>query len=206
MHTEKYLTLQRRLVRLREIYLPQVFSPTGEYNDIDYEKVLAYTVLSHAEMEYYFEETALAIAQKAYNRWTRSKKASTPLLALVAYYTGQYQALPESHDGNRSGEDINARINKAYSEYNSQIRVSNHGIKEKNLLGIFLPIGIEVSEFDENMLIALNNFGATRGRIAHSTRAGQLISPSDALNDVNNIMTYIDPFDSLLSAYKKSIR
>lgn len=206
MHTEKYIALKRRLSKLKKIYLPRCFSPTGAYNDTVYEKVRAYTVLSHAEMEYYFEETALAIAQKAYSKWTHHQKASTPLLALVAYYTGQYSAIPDSHAANRASEDINARINKAYREYNSLIRVNNHGIKEKNLLNIFLPIGIQVSEFDENMLIALNNFGSMRGSIAHSTRAGQLISPSDALNDVNNIMTYLDQFDSHLSEYKKSIR
>ena len=206
MHTEKYITLQRRLEKLKKIYLPRNFSPIGAYNDTVYEKVRAYTVLSHAEMEYYFEETALSIAQKAYSKWTNHQKASTPLLALVAYYTGQYPAIPDSHTANRVSEDINARINKAYSEYNSLIRGNNHGIKEKKLLNIFLPIGIQVSEFDENMLIALNNFGAVRGRIAHSTRTSQLISPSDALNDVNNIMAYIDPFDSMLSAYKRSIR
>lgn len=206
MHTEKYIALQRRLSKLKKIYLPHNFSPTGAYSDTVYEKVRAYTVLSHAEMEYYFEEIALAIAQKAYNKWTNHKKASTPLLALVAYYTGQYPAIPESHTANRVSDDIHARINTAYREYNALIRGNNHGIKEKNLLNIFLPIGIQVSEFDEGMLIALNNFGTTRGRIAHSTRAGQLISPSDALNDVNNIMTYIDSFDAVLSGYKKSIR
>lgn len=65
-----------------------------------FEKVRAYKVLAHAEMEYYFEEVALEIAQKAYRKWSSSNKASTPLLSLVAYYDGQFPSPPDMHGGN----------------------------------------------------------------------------------------------------------
>lgn len=71
MHTDKYMRLKNRLNKLKRVYLPSSFSPTGTYSDTVYEKVRAYTVLSHAEMEYYFEEIALSIAEKAYKKWTQ---------------------------------------------------------------------------------------------------------------------------------------
>lgn len=206
MHTEKFIGLQSRLNKLRKVYLPRTFSPTGSYSDSVYEKVRAYKVLAHAEMEYYFEEVALAIAQKAYRKWRSSNKASTPLLSLVAYYEGQFPPLPELHGGNNSAKDINWRVNASYTSYNSQIRSSNHGIKEKNILSIFLPIGVQISEIDEDMLLALNNFGSERGLIAHSTRASTLTAPNDALASVTDLMTYIDAFDQRLAEYKNSIR
>lgn len=69
-----------------------------------------------------------------------------------------------------------------------------------------MPIGIKISEIDEDMLIALDNFGSERGLIAHSTRASTLTTPDDALSSVNNIMTYIDTFDRFLATYKNSVR
>ena len=205
MHTDKYIKLTSRLRKLRTVYLPRLFSPTGTYSESVFEKVRAYTVLSHAEMEYYFEETALSVAERAYNRWITNQKSSKPLLALVAYYDGQYQSVPEAHDGNRSDENLDVRIQKAYTSYNSLVRVNNHGIKETNILRVFLPIGIRIDDLDENLLIALNNFGAERGRIAHSTRASNLTTPDDALNTVSSIIKLIDSFDSFLHEYRRKI-
>lgn len=206
MHTEKYIGLQSRLGKLRKVYLPKVFSPTGLYSDSVYEKVRAYKVLAHAEMEYYFEEVALAIAKKSYGRWKSSNKASTPLLSLVAYYEGQFSPPPNTHDGNNADKDLNWRIDTAYTNYNKMVRSNNHGIKEKNVLSIFLPIGVKISDIDESMLLALENFGSERGIIAHSTRTPTLITPDDALASVKDLMTYIDSFDQFLAEYKKAVR
>lgn len=204
MSTQKYRGLKKRLEILRKIYLPRTFSPTGSYNNAQYEKVRAYEVLVHAEMEYYFEELALSIAQKAYNKWKNKRKASIPLIAMVVYYSGKYPSTPETHTGNFSQEDVDHRINEAYRDYNYR-KSNNHGIKEKNILSLFLPIGIQIDSIDADMLIALSNFGRERGNIAHSTRATTVLSPDDALRAVNELMTYIDSFDQLLSEFKKAI-
>ena len=148
----------------------------------------------------------MSIAKKAYTKWTSSSKTSAPLLSLIAYYDGNFPPIPDMHDGNNSAKDINWRVSTAYTSYYSQIRSSNHGIKEKNILNIFLPIGIKVSDIHADLLLALNNFGSERGQIAHSTRASTLTTPNDALASVTDIMTYIDVFDQFLASYRKSIR
>ena len=56
---------------------------------------------------------------------------------------------------------------------------------------------------DENLLIALNNFGRKRGTIAHSTKSSILTTPDDALNTVNEIISLIDTFDTFLHQFKK---
>lgn len=205
MHTKKYNHLQKRLRMLKRVYLPHSFSKTGEYSDTVLEKTRAYTVLVHAEMEYYFEQIALEIAEKAFTKWETSKRTSRPLLALVAYYTGQYQSLPELHTGNRAHENINEKIKMAYTSYNKQIRASNNGIKETNILSIFLPIGVVIENFDENLFIALSNFGSKRGEIAHSTKAQTLSTPDDAYAEVENLLSLIDPFDQFISHYRSAI-
>lgn len=205
MHTEKYSRLVNRLDKLRTVYLPSEFSPTGSYTDDDLEKVCAYKVLSHAEMEYYFEQIALEIVQKSFHLWRSSKRVSRPLLSLVAYYDGSFPALPDAHGGNNADKDLNWRVGEAVTKYNKQVRDKNHGIKEKNILSIFLPIGVETSDIDADMLRDLDNFGSERGTIAHSTRASTLTTPDDALNSVNNIMTFINPFDEFLATYRDAV-
>jgi len=60
------------------------------------------------------------------------------LIALVAYYSGQYPSVPETHnDGNISDKDVDYRIKVAYQEYNQRVRAKNHIVKEKNILSIF---------------------------------------------------------------------
>lgn len=205
MHTENYKLLLSRLHKLKKIYLPRVLSPTGAYKDTTYEKVRAYKVLTHAEMEYYFEEVALSIAQKAFNEWSLNKKASAPLVSLAVYFEGNYSAIPESHTGNKVEEDLDFRIKKAFQFYYKQIRDKNHGVKEKNILNIFLPIGISVADLSEDMLIALNNYGSSRGIIAHSTRAENPVTPDDALHSIEDIMAHISSFDEILCTLLQSI-
>lgn len=205
MHTDNYQLLIKRLTKLKKIYLPRSLSPTGAYKDSTYEKVRAYKVLTHAEMEYYFEEIALSIATKSFDRWLRYKQASVPLVALAVYYEGVYASIPESHTGNRIEENLDFRIKKAYQFYMHQIRDKNHGIKEKNILNIFLPIGISVNDLPEDMLIALNNYGTSRGTIAHSTRAENPVAPDDALHSLEDIMVYVCSFDESLCTLMQSI-
>lgn len=208
MHTDKFLALRGHLNKLRTVYLPAVFNPTGSYTATVYEKVRAYKVLAHAEMEAYFEEVALSIAQKAYQKWTSARKASTPLLSIVAYHETSFPAIPDIHDANNADKDIDWRITTSYTGYNKYVRSLNHGIKEKNILNIFLPLGIRIDDIDNDLLIALNNFGSERGLIAHSSRSGaqSLTTPDDALASVDNIMTYIASFDEFLHSYRNAIR
>ena len=53
MATEYYRNLCERFEKLQNAFLPEEFSPTGEYADIVYEHTRAYKVLTHAELEYY---------------------------------------------------------------------------------------------------------------------------------------------------------
>ncbi len=209
MHTEQYKLLINRICKLKSLYLPSNTSPTGEYDDNDYERVLAFNLLVHAEIEYYFEQSALLIAGLAYDMWDKKQISSKVLLALAVYYDGTYAALPDDIKGNRRNEDINKRIKDAYTRYNHYIRSNNHGIKTKNLLNIFLPIGIQVEDLDENMLTAMDNFGAKRGIIAHSTnsnRAIHLEAPDDAENKISNIMAYINKFDEFLNEHVDTLK
>ena len=68
MATEYYDTLCDRFEKLKLAFLPEEFSPTGEYEDIVYEHTRAYKVLTHAELEYYFEGGCESYCSKSIKR------------------------------------------------------------------------------------------------------------------------------------------
>ena len=181
------------------LFLSGEASPVGLYNDETYEKVAAYTLLIHAEIEHYFEEVALSIAQTAFKKWDANKTASRTLVALTAYDEKQFKSIPEStNDKNNILEDLEFRIKHSFHAYVAYVRAKNHGIKERNILALFLPIGLMIDDFDNNLLIALDNFGTSRGSIAHSTKAKQQITPPDAEATVQLIQNYMAAFDNML--------
>lgn len=197
MHTQYYNQLLERFQKLNKALLPRVLSPIGNYKDSTYERTRAYKVLTHAEIEYYFEQTALAIATAAYTKWTLSNKSSKTITALVAYNQAAPSPLPELKGGNYSDKTLVDRVSRSFQCYCSQVNSKNHGIKESNILGLALPIGFTEADLTDDLLLALNNYGTTRGLIAHSTRATQRLSPNDVKDEVDNLVVLICPLDEI---------
>jgi len=198
MPSQYYRNLEKQLRVLKKSFMPATFSATGNYSAITHERTRAYKVLSHAEFEYYFEVIACAIAKKAVNDWIKSGKSSSVLVALVSYYDGSFKPIPEQKGGNNSAEGLSQRIQMSLTSYIGRVNAHNNGIKEKNIFQIFLPISLLLGDFDDGFLLALNNFGASRGIIAHSTRANQLLDPKDTLQSVTEIVSYVKELDEKL--------
>ena len=195
-HTTHYAYLVKRIDKLRKALIPKAFSPTGNYKNSTYEKVLGYKLLIHAEIEYYFEELTKSIMLIAKRKWDSTGEATKTIIALVAYCKKEFPSLPEHQNDQHAQTDLKERINTAYTEQYRYIQAMNHGIKEKNIIALLLPIGVAIDSIDNNLLIALNNFGAERGRIAHATRAQQCPTPEDAVNETTQLLALIDAFDS----------
>lgn len=178
--------------------MPKRFSPTGNYSDLTYEKVAAYILLIHAALEYYFEQVALSIAKDSMTKWNAQKRATKTIVALIAYSPIKYNAIPDTTNDQRAIQDLDFRVKEAYTNYNNYIRSQNHGIKETNILSIFLPIGLTIAEIDNNMLAELNSFGIDRGTIAHTAKARQQIPPEDAEIKITLIISLVKGFDEML--------
>ena len=163
-----------------------------------YEKVSGYRVLIHAEIEFYFEELIKAIIKKAYDQWVESNNVSRTLVALVAYCPKGFESIPERTTDRTAASDLKYRIKESRDYFNTYIRTKNNGIKEKDILALLLPIGVALDDIDNDLLIALNNFGTARGQIAHSTRAQTPLAPSEALTQVQDVINHIKQLDEML--------
>lgn len=211
MSSERFLQLTAQLSTLRAHLLPDPFEETGLYED--QEKVatsaLAYRVLSHAEIEAYFEDRAIEVVNKARLAWENSSHISRVSLCLMAF-SGRTMALPpdslEPPNDNKRRIwpellDIDKRLKPVFTDYNTYVRIENHGIKEKNLLSILLPIGIEHSSLDPAFLVEIDSFGSLRGHTAHtSSRAAvrRAVDPKEEFNRVESLIVGIQAIDTLL--------
>lgn len=190
MASHRFQQLEEQLRILAHGLLPAQFDPTGTYEDQDgvSTRALAYRVLAHAEIESYFEDRALEPVSRAQTVWESTRHVSHVALCLVGF-SGKEMAPPPAtleapSDNKRKAwpalVDIGQRLLPIISTFHYQVRNENHGIKEKNLLAMLLPIGIAHAKIDPTFLADMESFGALRGQAAHAsgrTTARQAVDP-----------------------------
>jgi hypothetical protein len=155
----------------------------------------SFRVLSHAEIESYLEESALAIHSAAWDLWNKHQHATLSLACLLGF--SEVTTGPRSiKQGNT---DVSAPLQKANNAWREALR-NNHGIKEINVLTLFLPVGIQQSELDQTMLNDLSSFGSSRGDIAHSSSVtlGALLDPKAEWETVEGLLVSLKSLDCLV--------
>lgn len=181
--SKRFQRLVTRLAVLEKHLLPAQFSPTGRYSVREVDLARAYVLLAHAEIEAYFEDRAQGRVDRAYDAWQNRQVCSSLLSRLVMYH----EARAKSWDVTTVSTQT---VAKAVNFYVSELR-GNHGIKEKNLLSMFLPLGLKHGDFDASLLATLNSFGFLRGKLAHeSIKTHQPIDPK---NERDKIRQHILP-------------
>jgi hypothetical protein len=170
--------LQRLLTRLdnlEEHFLPASFSLTGRYTQRQRDHTKAFLILAHAELESYFEDRARSLVVNAQARY-QSKGICTPVLShLLVYHSAAKDELAPVSP-NAAGKAINY-----YLDHLDR----NHGIKEKNLLTIFLPLGIGHAELDAQLIAACNQLAQKRGQFAHASfKSHQQVDPKTERDNI----------------------
>jgi hypothetical protein len=218
MLLDRLTQLKTQLNDLRAHLLPDSFDPTGIYDD--QEKVataaLAYRVLSHAEIESYFEDRVLQVLDHARNAWENNKHVSRVILCLLAFSGKEMRSPPDTLEAPSDNKrkvwpeqvDIAKRLSPVMADFNYYVRKENHGIKEKNLLSLLLPIGVDHSKLDPTFLADMDSFGALRGAAAHSssrTSVRQAVDPAEELKRVEALMPGIESVNTLIDSLVQDI-
>lgn len=213
MASPRYQQLEEQLKSLRACLLPADFDPTGVYEEQDNvsTRALAYRVLAHAEIESFFEDRTLEPVSRAQIVWETTRHVSHVALCLLGF-SGKEMAPPPStleapNDNKRKAwpalVDIGQRLLPVISAFHHHVRNENHGIKEKNLLALLLPIGVAHDKIDPAFLADMESFGALRGLAAHSsgkTTARQAVDPAEEQKRVLALMPGIAAIDSEIDA------
>lgn len=192
MTFSRFQELEKRIGELREYFLPKSFDPIGLYDEIVYEQARAFKVLAHAEFESFIEDRVIEVVDKAVSRWEQEGKISQALLAAVAYRESA-PSIPVSLNEAAAKRDkfptLKARVEAARNDINRYVRNQNHGIKEKNLLRMLLPIGFSDNEIDPGWLAVTEAWATARGDAAHKAAKMQVqIDPQKELKTVNEVL------------------
>lgn len=179
MPSARFLYLENRIQELRRLLLPPQFDPTGTYTDPLQVTTLAlsFRVLAHAEVETYLEDRVLEVSTTALEAWETQRFVSVVTFHLIGF-SGRTGDLPpetlSTTDPNKlktwqSRITIDDRFSKCVSDFHYRIRRENHGVKEKNIISLLLPIGFDMSKCDEFFLQMMSTFGEERGTVAHTS-------------------------------------
>jgi hypothetical protein len=185
-NSKRYIQLARRISKIETSYLPSV-NQSGNYTSKEQDDLRAYLLLIHAEIESFFEEVSEEKVKLAFKKWKISRTKSNVLLSRASFSTNTW-----------SENELEDRINKSLTLYIQKLK-KNHGIKEKNILDILLPVGIELNNIDSTWLNTMTSFGQNRGEVAHSTaRVQNPLDPLTLKNTVTLILNEIKLIDETI--------
>ena len=157
MAVSRYIELSERIGDLHFRFVPEL-DPTGTYSDKDYDRMRAFRLLCHAEIENFLERVAedgINRVQPKLQAW-RLMGQSSPLVFHVARF--------------------------AVSEV-ANVIAKNHGLKRKNVERLFAAFGMTAGSFDGVWLSTMESYGTVRGGFAHSTQwSTQMLDPQTELS------------------------
>ena len=199
MPSRRFRELTIRIGQLEKL-LPAL-SPIGTYTLAEYDFVRSFRLLAHAEIEAFLEDRARSVADDAVRRWHADRRPRRVLLGLLVFHA-KSAGLSEQNLRNLSTQPashISNSIDRAHQQYRTRLS-KNHGIREENLLGILLPLGLEGSDIDTAWLATTDGFGARRGETAHTAIAVQQpLDPQTERQTVKDIVAGLDALDRTLS-------
>jgi hypothetical protein len=168
--------------------LPASFSLTGSYSPKQQDHTKAYLLLAHAELEAFFEDRARNRVDLALAQWQRNGLC-TPVLSRLLIF---HHAVERDEIGALSSHAVTKAINYFLDKLDK-----NHGIKEKHLLAILLPLGISHGELDSRLVAACNQLAQKRGQFAHASfKTHQQIDPKTERDNIrNNIIPELKKLD-----------
>ncbi len=185
----RFRELRRRIVELRDHFLPKQFDPTGSYTPRQSDRARAFRLLAHAEIESYLEDVVKEAANVAFEMWRTGAGISSSLVAMIAFVDENLGAVPETKD--LTGErELTKRIRLSRDKFNKYAFARNHGITERDVLKLLLPVGISEKDIDSTWLATIDSFGQSRGRTAH--RSKRVDQPPDPRNEYEIVSQIID--------------
>jgi hypothetical protein len=189
--SKRFQQCLKRLDTLEKHFLPPQFSLSGRYSKQQDDKTKAYLLLVHAELESYFEDRARSRVVIAQNQWQRTGACTSVLSRLLVYHQKEFEPISA------------AAVTKAVNYYVDKLD-KNHGIKEANLLTIFLPLGIGHQQLDSRLVSACNQLSRKRGQFAHaSIKTHQQVDPKTERDNVrDNIVPELKKLDRKLTKFR----
>ena len=186
--------LEKRLSELEHL-LPST-TPTDLYPQDTQDKMLGYRLLAHAEIEGFIEALANLTLTEIWNKPRNGGPLTEAAIAMVEFR--KRLLFPPRHLTKPPATDINV-LREAVSELNNKIS-TNNGITEKDILKLFLPLGVDLTAFNTSWLISLNALGEQRGDVAHNSWENATYSETTPATEKASVTDVLQGLSSLVSA------
>jgi hypothetical protein len=193
--------LKLRCAALRKQYLPYHFSKTGTYSDDQLTRAAAFLLLVSAEFESYLEQLAMGLLTSLAARRAAGDFPAALQTMAVAYAAKADIAVPTAL-GEIKTQPYAVRMHLACFHQARRRIESNQGVKTYNLLGMFVPLGIDETKIDPDLFTDLNTFGARRGESAHNAVSAVTVlpNPPDDLALARRLLKHFEKFEKLVVA------
>lgn len=188
-----FLELDRRISELTEKFVAdQVEAEAADISNFvpDLDRLAAYRLLSHAEIEDYLERKARASIASlevslAGPGWSIAADLSIYVIAsLVA------EPLPFEcpHNDKRFLDRVKVIIKAA-----KDLIDENNGVKASSFMKLSIMCGKMVDEIDTGLASSLSSFGTNRGDVAHRGvgRTSTLLAPSTEMKSTLDLVKHI---------------
>ncbi|WP_460716155.1 HEPN domain-containing protein [Nocardioides dilutus] len=163
-----------------------------------------FILLVHAEVETYVEDMVGSVLDAAKNRWVNRQALGRCVTTLMMY--NDKQLIPPPSLGKQNpNETLDATIKSVIKKHGDYVTKDNHGVKQKNLLRLLLPIGVTDNDLDPIWLGDMDTFGSLRGVVAHNS-ARRVQTPPDpgiSLKTVNDVLAGLQQLEPLLVSLRR---
>jgi hypothetical protein len=157
-------------------------------------------------VETYLEDRVLEVATTALQAWETQKFVSVVTFHLIGFSGKTVDLPPEAlftTDQNRMKDwatrtTIDGRFAKCVSDFYKRVQFENHGVKEKNIMEMFVPIGFNMIKCDALFLQTMSTFGEARGSVAHTSGKSHVqkaVDPRDEYANLLKILASLEPID-----------
>jgi len=142
----------------------------------NFDDFAAFRLLTHAELEGYFESKALDALTALDTIFKNGQVLTSRFVALIYLYLWQEKHQPSWPYG--QGDDMQSRQkDRAYTKqlaekalgFGRQFIAANNGIKESSIHVLSAVMGFFPDELDQILVSELNQYGKNRGDVAHKS-------------------------------------
>jgi hypothetical protein len=173
--------------------LPKKVNPLGCYTTKEEDNIRAYSLLTHAELEYYFEAISVKKVDDALKKWQANKKYNSPILLSLCCFI-------EHTDRVKNENTLEGKIRQIVGRYRETIS-KNNGIVSNIIKGIDNGIPLLLSiDYKED-----GNHGHVTVAVGYTEKG---IIVNDPYGNLNSGTTYsahdIDKGDGAFEEYDKT--
>lgn len=142
--------------------------------------------------------------------WKQHKHVSSVTMHLLAFSGREMQTPPDTLEAPTDNKkktwlefiDISYRFEKSVSDFIRLVTKENHGIKERNIMSMMLPIGVHHSSCDQLLMTNLDQLGEARGLVAHNSTTAyvtQSVDPKDEYARIKRLVQDLRPLDQVIT-------